>query len=155
MQHRPRHRLVLCFISPYSFPGPIRGIKKSPAPYLGQDLKPSCGTTQVAGYADRSFLTPHYVSRIDNGYGSRRPLLACWLSCRPHKSIHLTLHHGISTINRSLNMLGKATLLNRRFFLLLTIYHRAGGLSRLFLKKLIFFTKGGEGSVPIRRKAKK
>ena len=52
-------------------------------------------------------------------------------------------------------MLGKATLLNRRFFLLLTIYHRAGGLSRLFLKKLIFFTKGGEGSVPIRRKAKK
>ena len=82
---------------------------------MGQDLE-SCGTTQVAGCADRSFLTPHYVSRIDNGYGSRRPLLAKTLSCRPHKPIHLYLRRGISTVNRSLNTFGKATLLNHRFY---------------------------------------
>ncbi len=51
-------------------------------------------------------------------------------------------------------MLGKATLLNRRFFLLLTIYHRAGGLSRLFLK-INFFTKGGEECADSAEKAKK
>ena len=74
MQHRPRHRLVLCFISPYSFPGPIRGIKKSPAPYLGQDLKPSCGTTQV--HAKRPLVPRTFIraARITgagpvSGYG--------------------------------------------------------------------------------------
>lgn len=60
------------------------------------------------------FLYLH-ISRSDNGYGTRRRYSQT-LSCRPHKSIRCTLPCGISTDNRSLQALSKATLLNHRFF---------------------------------------
>lgn len=74
--HRPRHVQYCVSYSPYSFPD-RSGESKSPAPYLGQDLKPSCGTPVDA----KRHSTYIHTRRPDNGCGPRQTLLSIFAVC--------------------------------------------------------------------------
>lgn len=56
---------------------------------MGQDWL-SCGTTQIGEKNHPLISAQYYAVRLDNGYGSRRLLLA-YAFDRPHKSIHFVL----------------------------------------------------------------